>query len=496
MALMAMSIRTEAQDTVSDVVGKVIVGYQGWFDCAGSGSPINKWNHWAGGSAPSPGIQSFEIWPDTREYTSLYQSGYANLGNGQPAKLFASWNDQTIDKHFEWMQTYGIDGAALQRFGSELSGSSLTWRNQVATKMSTAAQKYGKKFYIMWDISGWNSFATAIETDWTNTIVGSLKLTSSPAYARQNGKFVVCIWGMGFTDRPGDTTQCISVINWFKSQGCYVIGGVPTNWRNSNSDSKPGFLGVYKQFDMIQPWMAGRMSDIAGADNIAQNILSPDFTYCKANGIDYSPCMFPGFAWSNWNGGSKNMIPRIHGDFMWRQAYNMRNLGIPSAYVGMWDEYDEGTAIIKAAEDASMIPTNQYFLTLDADGVRCSSDFYLRLTGDITKLIKGQIALTTAHPTVHYPTSSVRDRLPQTFQDVKIDIRNGILSFTLSAGKRVEASLCRVNGESIATFECVSSGAAMRVPLWAQKRIPNGMYVARVNVGSRELFTIPVALMR
>jgi hypothetical protein len=67
----------------------------------------------------------------------------------------------------------------------------------------------------------------------------------------------------------------------------------------------------------------------------------------------------------------------------------------------MFDEYDEGTAIAKAAENASMIPNNQWFLTLDADGVVCSSDFYLRLVGDAAKMIKGIIPLTTTHPTIH-----------------------------------------------------------------------------------------------
>lgn len=45
---------------------------------------------------------------------------------------------------------------------------------------------------------------------------------------------------------------------------------------------------------------------------------------------------------------------------------NLRELGIQNCMVAMFDEYDEGTAIAKAAEDNSMIPKNQWFLTLDA----------------------------------------------------------------------------------------------------------------------------------
>lgn len=109
-----------------DVVGKVVAGYQGWFACAGDGTPVggglNRWVHWASGKAPSPGHQSFELWPDVREFGAehTYQTGYATLGNGQPAKLFSSDQAFTVNTHVRWMREYGIDCAALQRFGSEL----------------------------------------------------------------------------------------------------------------------------------------------------------------------------------------------------------------------------------------------------------------------------------------------------------------------------------------------------------------------------------------
>ena len=78
-----------------------------------------------------------------------------------------------------------------------------------------------------------------IKTDWTTKMSA---YTASPAYARQNGKPVVCIWGFGFNDagRPFTPGPCLDVINWFKAQGCYVIGGVPTWWRTGVNDSRPG----------------------------------------------------------------------------------------------------------------------------------------------------------------------------------------------------------------------------------------------------------------
>ncbi|WP_142683887.1 lectin [Chitinophaga polysaccharea] len=386
-------IRTMAASPVGDVVGKLVVGYQGWFACKNDGSPSNNWIHWGstpGGLPPSPGNQTFELWPDTREYTTTFQTGYANLGNGQPAKLFSSWTDQTVNTHFMWMQQYGIDCAAMQRFGK-----STPQKDGIASKVMAAAQTYGRKFYVMYDISGWTNFQTEIKPDWTNVIVNTLHLTASPAYAKQNGKPVVCIWGVGVTNRPGNVTSWTDVINWFKDQGCYVIVGGPRDWRTQTAN-----LPAYNASNMIMPWATGTFSNITGANNYVSTIAA-DFAYCNSNGIDYQAEAFPGFAWSNWKGGAPNQIPRLHGDFIWQQFANIRNQGIPSVYVGMFDEYDEATAIAKAAEDASMIPTNQYFLTLDADGVHVSSDFYLRLVGDAAKMIKGQTPLVWAHPTPH-----------------------------------------------------------------------------------------------
>jgi hypothetical protein len=103
---------------VGDVVGKITVGYQGWFACIGDGAPINAWWHWSQneGQAPSPSNTNIKAWPDMSEYTKGYQTGFANCNNGQPATLFSSYDQQTVNTHFQWMQQNGCDTAALQRF--------------------------------------------------------------------------------------------------------------------------------------------------------------------------------------------------------------------------------------------------------------------------------------------------------------------------------------------------------------------------------------------
>ena len=373
-----------------DVVGKITVGYQGWFACKGDNSPINLWWHWASdwNVAPSTSANTSIIsWPDVRDYTTTYATGWPNLGNGNPANLYSDNDDQTVDVQFSWMQQYDLDVAALQRFNP--NGIEGPIRDAVTALVKTKAEKYGRKFYIMYDVSGWTNMQTEIKTDWTNKMKA---YTASTAYAMQNGKPVVCIWGFGFNDNnhPFTTTACLDVIQWFKDQGCYVIGGVPTHWRDQNSDSKPAFISVYKAFNMLSPWMVGRFSKIIDSDNFYTNVNKPDVDYCKANKIDYQPCVMPG---TLQNGD------RVHGDFMWRQFYNMTRAGSQGIYISMFDEYNEGNQIAKTAENASMIPAGSNFKTLDEDGTPCSSDYYMRLTQDGGKMFKKIIPLTATRPT-------------------------------------------------------------------------------------------------
>lgn len=372
-----------------DVVGTITVGYQGWFACHGDGSPIDLWWHWSNdwGKSPTLALSSVKSWPDMRDYDHKYATDFANLGNGDPATLYSDYDDQTVDVQFGWMEQNGLDVAALQRFNP--NGIEGPIRDAVTARVKTAAEKHGRKFYIMYDVTGWTNMQTEVKSDWTNKMKA---YTSSTAYARQNGKPVVCIWGFGFSDNnhPWSATICKDVIDWFHGQGCYVIGGVPTHWRDQNSDSRAGFIETYKTFDMISPWMVGRIGKIIEADDFYANVNSADMAFCKTNKIDYQPCILP---------GDLQARQRAHGDFMWRQFYNMTRLKVQGIYISMFDEYNESNQIAKTAEDVSMVPAGSGYLALDEDGTKCSSDYYLRLTGDGARMFKGEIALTAVRPT-------------------------------------------------------------------------------------------------
>jgi hypothetical protein len=165
---------------------------------------------------------------------------------------------------------------------------------------------------------------------------------------------------------------------------------VPTHWRAGTDDSRPGFSDVYHAFHMISPWMVGRISTVADADNFLANLNTGDLADCRAHGIDYQPCVIPG----NLQAGD-----RAHGELMWRQFYNLTKIGVEGFYISMFDEFNEGNQIAKTAETAADVPAGSGFLALDEDGTACSADYYLRLTDDGGRMLKGRIALTPNRPT-------------------------------------------------------------------------------------------------
>jgi len=448
----SQTVPTTTGSSYSEFKGKAVAGYQVWFN---TGTPTSNWFHWAGGAQPSVGHLNFEVYPDVSEYAAadLTTTGFANLGSGTASQLFNSSNSSVINKHFSWMQTAGIDGVALQRF---INGIGPIINNSPAAspiKVKAAAEANNRIFYVCYDISSTGLDATwddIIKFDWVYNVEQAYALTSSPAYATVNGKPVVEIWGTGFTgNHPGTEQETIDLINFLKSRGCYVIGGVPTYWRTENNDSKSGFINAYKTFDMLSPWSVGRFGDVAGANSFKTNLLVPDKAYTDANSIDYMPVLFPGFSWSQWNSGTPNQIPRNAGNFSWTQAVNIKNIGVNNMYFAMFDEYDEGTAIMKAATDYTMIPTDQYFVTTSADGTWTSSDFYLRLAGAETEMLKGTRSVTSSVP-IEYSLGPVyyRNGFEKRYATYNSGANNGYFNIDPCFYNDAQVSASNVSGQS------------------------------------------------
>lgn len=362
---------------------KVLCGYQGWFRCPEDPSG-EGWRHWSRNSRRiSPELLTFEMWPDMKDYAAeeKYPAPEFTYADGTPAHLFSSVNSLTVHRHFEWMRQYGIDGVFVQRFLVEI-GKPPT--DRVLGHVRDAASKTGRIYAVCYDLSGTpeNRIFDRLTSDWKR-LVKELRVTKDDRYVRHGGKPVVFVWGF-YPDRFGPAVAH-RIIDFFKSDGPHgatLIGGCPWYWRQ---EKDPEWARAYRRLDVVSPWNVGNSTMVEGKRHASTGWWKDDVAEAKRSGVAYLPVIYPGFGWTNLKGKDKDAarqtIPRLGGDFFWRQFATTADLGLDMAYVAMFDEVDEGTAIFKVSNSP---PTQARFATYDG----LPTDWYLRLTGEGTKLIR------------------------------------------------------------------------------------------------------------
>lgn len=403
--LLAGAVTRAQNPDPSTLEGKVLLGYQGWFRCPGGGAMGTNWSHWANGT-PTAASLVIDMYPDLREFEPGETCAVPGMTIGaNPAHLFSSGNSKTVDRHFRWMQQYGLDGVLVQRFVTDIPGNR-SGGDAVLRNVLAAARRYGRVFAIEYDISGANA-ATLLATlrnDW-QYLVETLAVTDHPGYLRLNGKPVLGVWGIGLNDGrhpPNDPEAALQLIEWFRdaAQVAY-IGGTPAYWRTLSNDAAtdPRWAAVYQAMDGIQPWTVGRYSTLAAVDRWRTERIEPDLAATAPRQQVYMPVVFPGFSWYNLNRTApQNQIPRNRGEFLWRQAYNAKAAGARMLKIAMFDEVNESTAMFKLAARRKDAPDQGYWLTLDADGFALPSDWYLRLAGEMTRIFHDQTPPSTALP--------------------------------------------------------------------------------------------------
>jgi hypothetical protein len=393
MAVMALlcAIPSVAQKVdATTLERKVLLGYQGWFDCPRDGS--QNWSHWLRKAPDSPVV---DMYPDLREFDKADLCAVPGMTiAGKQAYLYSAWNANVVDRHFRWMQDNGLDGVLVQRFLGDIPRRRSTG-DVVLKNIMAAAKAHGRVFALEYDVSGARDdrFFEVMSEDW-KYLVNELKMTSQPGYLHHNGKPVVSVWGMGFLDRhpPDDPEAAKRAIAWFKSQGVTYMGGVPARWRTLGSDSRKqeGWREVYAMMDVIQPWTVGRYNNEDGVDRWKNEVLVADVEKTKEQKQAYMPVIFPGFSWHNLKPEAKeNQIPRHGGRFFWKQAISAKQAGATMLKIAMFDEVNEGTAVMKVVSKRSEAPEQSFWLTLDADGLTLPSDWYLRLSGEVTRMFHG-----------------------------------------------------------------------------------------------------------
>ncbi|MBT5708973.1 MAG: xylosidase/arabinosidase [Verrucomicrobia bacterium] len=384
----------------SSLSGKIMCGYQGWFNCEGDGAELG-WTHWARNrkAIPGPDNVTVDLWPDLSEYgpEERFATNF-RLVDGSPAEIFSSYNRQTVLRHFEWMRDYGIDGAFIQRFANGLRrGTMREHKDAVLNHGREGARKAGRVYAVMYDLSGLRSGGTRrVQDDWKR-LRRELRVTEDKAYLKHEGKPLVAVWGIGFGDgRAYTLEECRELVSFLKDDGCAVMLGVPTGWREGVRDAvkDPGLQSLIESVDVVSPWTVGRYRNPNQATRHADTFWRSDLAWCEQRKIDFLPVVYPGFSWSNLKEGTAlGAIPRLKGQFLWSQLIGAKRVGCNMIYVAMFDEVDEATAIFKCTNHP---PTGDGAKFLTYEGL--PSDFYLRLTGAGGRMLRGEIPATDALP--------------------------------------------------------------------------------------------------
>ena len=218
-------------------------------------------------------------------------------------------------------------------------------------------------------------------------------------------------------------------------------------------------IEIIKKCDAFIPWYVGRYGNDNFESSDWQSRIKDDIAEAKKYSTDghvvvYAPHVFPGGSDRNMHpnngypdGDATNTGFRFGGKFYWKQFYRDIKAGAQAIYVGMFDEIDEGTAIFKQMH-VSEVPSNvpykkanvptgygyasddDYWVTSytngnyrmnsseqTGDGIRWSrktsdldirfqgiddnlpTDWYLFLTGEAAKMLRGEVKMTPDMPT-------------------------------------------------------------------------------------------------
>ena len=447
-------LESETYDTYK---GLVMAGYQGWHGTPGDGCPHNPaegWPHYASVAQHpfvfGPGVlrNNIDLWPDVTEYEKTYAANGFTSPDGSTPRLYSSYDASTVNLHFKWMKDYGIDGVFMQRFVSQITDNvALSHSDKVLESAMMASNVYARAISIMYDMVGLNAgMSVDVVLADARKLIRKYNLMDRSAgqryYLYHNGKPLVGLVSVGQNSAPYTVAQAQAIVDGLQDLGFSIMLGVPAYWRSANGDGDvvddPKITDLIKDADIIMPWFVGAY-DYDGTvpttpcgsfnDFFSKRIIA-DFAAADNYGVDFCPLVFPGFS-------DRNMHPdhyvydRHGGDFYWQQIYKFINQGAQMLYVAMFDEIDEGTAIYKCLRK-NEVPSNEYssdyYVVFENGAYRRSdepvslsgsgwcrkaselgvtfngiennlgSDYYLRLTGEAGKILKGQAKLTVKKP--------------------------------------------------------------------------------------------------
>ena len=158
---------------------------------------------------------------------------------------------------------------------------------------------------------------------------------------------------------PQNPSEWADLINYFHTQGVYVIAGVPHEWL---TNTLPGFANVYAMCDAINPWVVGVFSGVGGADGYATTNLTPEKAWvCSEGGNVHIPCVWPASRQAT-DGGS-SLSTYANGKYR-------------SCFMSIFDEFNKDTQImVICGRPTTDLQAGSGLPPLNSGGTRVSSGF-------------------------------------------------------------------------------------------------------------------------
>lgn len=134
-------------------------GQPGTLSITWSGTPTRRATRWVREPSRGPGRDRLQhrtrrntgikSWPDMREYTMSYHTGYAALGNGQAATRSRRTTSRPSTPTSRGCSSTASTPQPCN--ASKPTGGESPTRDAMAAKVRSAAESQGVKFYIMYD---------------------------------------------------------------------------------------------------------------------------------------------------------------------------------------------------------------------------------------------------------------------------------------------------------------------------------------------------------
>lgn len=400
-----------------------------------------------------------DFWPDVTEYPMTYEAEGFTLPDGTTPRLYSSYDQATVDLHFCWMKEYGIDGVFMQRFVSQiLDPAAIVHSDKVLYSAMTASNVHARAISVMYDMIGMTSSTSAdVIINDAAALMEKYSLNDRTKgqryYLYHNGKPLVGLVSVGQASAQYTIAQAQAVVDGLQALGFSVLLGVPAYWRSPGTGdcvNDSAITNLIKDVDIIMPWLVGAFDYDGSVTGTPEGKFTEyfsarmeekkfgsyvyshgDFSQADDYGVEYCPLVFAGFSDRNIHPGNQ-VFERFSGDFYWQQIYKYLNKGAKMLYVAMFDEIDEGTAIYKClhkSEVPSNVSGSEYYVVFENGAYRRSdtavsvsgsnnwcrkaselnvtfngiedgldSDYYLWLTGQAGKALRGEISLSETKP--------------------------------------------------------------------------------------------------